>query len=143
MATATEEETRKDVESADDAETIAAVNAAGDGPVDDLDKSIEDMADEVPEPKPTPPMQIPIEGMNEGIGASFGGARPTVSEIRLLGGKMPLEGSFQKGDEFELIVRVKVNGVLGQDVLDDWGKVTRTVRRHMARMISVRRHDAP
>lgn len=73
------------------------------------------------------------------ISGEFGGATPETSEIRLLGGKMPIEGSFAKGTEIDLVVRVRVTGVLGQDVLDDWGRTTRTVRRHMARMVSVRR----
>lgn len=91
------------------------------------------------EQKPTPPMQIALPGDWDTISDAFGGAAPESSEIRLLGGKMPIEGSFAKGTEFDILVRVKVTGVLGQDVTDDFGTVTRTVRRHMARMISVRR----
>jgi hypothetical protein len=87
-------------------------------------------------------MQIPLPGTMDTISASFGGARPTESEIRLLGGKMPLEGSFAKGEEFDVIVRVKVTGVLGQDTVDDWGRTTRTTRRHLARMLSVRRFSS-
>lgn len=91
------------------------------------------------EEKPTPPMQIALPGDWDTISSSFGGADPDSSEIRLLGGKMPIEGSFAKGSEFNVLVRVKVTGVIGQDVTDEWGTVDRTVRRHLARMISVRR----
>jgi hypothetical protein len=90
-------------------------------------------------PKPTPPMQIPLPGEWDTISDAFGGRAPESSEIRLLGGKMPIEGSFPKGAEFDVLVRVKVTGVLGQDVTDEWGTVERTVRRHQARMISVQR----
>lgn len=94
-------------------------------------------------PKPTPPMQIALPGDWDTMADGFGGASPDSSEIRLLGGKMPIEGpiegSFPKGAEFDIVVRVKVTGVLGQDFTDDWGTVQRTVRRHMARMISVKR----
>lgn len=90
-------------------------------------------------PKPTPPMQIALPGDWDTMADGFGGASPDSSEIRLLGGKMPIEGSFPKGAEFDIVVRVKVTGVLGQDFTDDWGNVQRTVRRHMARMISVKR----
>jgi hypothetical protein len=98
--------------------------------------------DPAEEQAPTPPMQIALPGTWEGIGTEFGGKAPDRSEIRLLGGKMPLEGSFAKGTEIDLHVRVKVTGVLGQDVVDAFGTVEGTTRRHMARMISVRRVDA-
>jgi len=91
------------------------------------------------ETKPTPPMQVPLPGDWDAISGEFGGRDPETSEIRLLGGKMPIEGSFAKGAEFDVLVRVKVTGVLGQDVVDEWGTVERTVRRHMTRMISVQR----
>jgi hypothetical protein len=99
-------------------------------------------AQEQAEPKPTPPMQIPLPGTWEGIGTEFGGRQPDTSEIRLLGGKMPIEGSFAKGTILDLHVRVKVTGVLGQDTVDAFGQEESTVRRHHARMISVKRLDA-
>lgn len=95
------------------------------------------------EPKPTPPMQIPLPGDWEAIGGEFGGRQPDRSEIRLLGGKMPIDGSFDKGTEFDILVRVKVTGVLGQDTVDAFGTEEGTVRRHFARMISVRRVNNP
>lgn len=145
MATATDEGKPglHAVEETDaDREAIDAANALGEvGAVDDADRerSIEEMADDEPAPKPIPPMQVALPGMTAKISSSFGGAQPTASEIRLLGGKLPIDGSFEKGTELDLIVRVKVTGVLGQDATDDWGKVTTTTRRHMARMLSVRR----
>lgn len=90
-------------------------------------------------PKPTPPMQIPLPGDWDTISGDFGGRAPDTSEIRLLGGRMPIEGSFAKGTEIDLLVRVKVTGVLGQDRIDAFGVEEGTVRRHMARMISVKR----
>jgi hypothetical protein len=95
-----------------------------------------------PTPKPTPPMQIPLPGEWDTIGSTFGGREPDTSEIRLLGGKMPIEGSFDKGTVIDLHVRVKVTGVLGQDTVDAFGQEESTIRRHMARMISVRRLPA-
>lgn len=90
-------------------------------------------------PAPTPPMQIPLPGDWATISGDFGGRAPDTSEIRLLGGKMPLEGSFAKGTEIDLLVRVKITGVLGQDRIDAFGVEEGTVRRHMARMISVKK----
>ena len=92
------------------------------------------------EPKPTPPMQVPLPGdFGKTITTEFGGRDPDKSEIRLLGGKMPIEGSFAKGTILDLHVRVKVSGVLGQDTNDDFGETQHTTRRHMAHMISVKR----
>lgn len=91
------------------------------------------------EPKPTPPMQIALPGDWDTIGGEFGGRDPDTSEIRLLGGKMPIEGSFAKGTTIDLLVRVKITGVLGQDTVDAYGQEESTIRRHMARMIAVRR----
>lgn len=99
----------------------------------------EPSAELVAEPKPTPPMQIPLPGDWETIGDAFGGRAPDTSEIRLLGGKMPIEGSFEKGTVLDLYVRVKVTGVLGQDTVDAFGQEESTIRRHMARIIAVRR----
>lgn len=113
--------------------------AAASAPAEDSIEALAQEPQEPEEPKPTPPMQVPLPGDWDTISTEFGGKAPESSEIRLLGGKLPIEGSFPKGTEFDVLVRVKVTGVLGQDVTDEWGAVTRTVRRHMARMISVRR----
>lgn len=109
----------------------------GDGAVETGDPDPDEP--KVEEPKPPKLLQDALPGDWDTIASEFGGADPTASEIRLLGGKMPIEGSFDKGTEFDLLVRVRVTGVLGQDVLDDYGRTTRTIRRHMARMVSVRR----
>lgn len=101
--------------------------------------ALESVPDETEEELPTPPLQVALPGDWTGISAEFGGKTPEVSEIRLLGGRMPIDGSFAKGTEFDVICRVKVSGVLGQDVIDEWGTVERTVRRHFAKLISVRR----
>jgi len=91
------------------------------------------------EPKPPKLLQEALPGDWDSISSEFGGAEPDTSEIRLLGGKMPIEGAFAKGTEIDLLVRVRVTGVLGQDLEDAYGTRGHTVRRHMARMISVRR----
>lgn len=96
-------------------------------------------ADEAPKPKP--PMQESLPGDFGVSSTEFGGRVPDSSEIRLLGGKMPIEGSFAKGTVLDLHVRVKVTGVLGQDTVDAWGTEQATTRRHMAHMLSVKRID--
>lgn len=132
------DEVKEDLVSLADAEGLT-VEAFASSQGKTIEQLAAERAENGDEPEELPPMQIPLPGTSPGISAAFGGAKPTESEIRLLGGKMPLEGSFQKGEEFDVIVRVKVTGVLGQDVTDDWGRTTRTTRRHMARMISVKR----
>lgn len=107
--------------------------------VSDLAEDTPDQPEQLEVEKPTPPMQIALPGDWDTLDGAFGGNPPDSSEIRLLGGRMPIQGSFAKGAEFDIVVRVKVTGVLGQDFTDDWGTVQRTVRRHMARMLSVRR----
>lgn len=109
--------------------------------LDDVEEKDDELEPEaVAEPKPTPPMQIPLPGdFGKSITTEFGGRDPDTSEIRLLGGKMPIEGSFAKGTILDLHVRVKVTGILGQDTVDAFGQEESTIRRHMARMISVKR----
>lgn len=93
---------------------------------------------EKPDPGPKL-LQEALPGDWATISADFGGDAPTVAEIRLLGGSMPIEGSFAKGTEIDLLIRVRVSEVHGVDVLDGWGNAKRTIRRHRARLISVRR----
>lgn len=102
-------------------------------------RSIDDITGDGEPEEQVAPMQIPLPGTIETISSSFGGAKPTSSEMRLLGGKMPIEGQFSKGDVVVLAVEVKITSVEGVDVTDDWGAVERTIRRHKGRMISVRR----
>jgi hypothetical protein len=93
----------------------------------------------VAEPKPPKLLQEPIPGVWDAISSDFGGAAPDRSEIRLLGGKMPIDGSFPKGTEIDLLVRVRITGTLGQDLEDAYGTRGGTVRRHFARMIRVQK----
>lgn len=128
-----DDETEGEVESTG-SHSAAAAKPPADGEVDQPEGEAE--------PKPTPPMQIPIPGTETDIGTEFGGRLPESSEIRLLGGKLPIQGSFAKGTVIDLHVRVKVTGVLGQDTVDAFGQEESTVRRHLARMISVKRVES-
>ncbi len=101
--------------------------------------SVEALAAEEPEEKPVPPMQIPLPGTENLISDRAGGANPTSSEARLLGGSLPIEGQFAKGDVVTLIVEAKVGSIEVVDATDDWGNVTNTKRRHKMRMLSVKR----
>lgn len=128
MATVTDEH-----ETAEDEAAIAAMNEK---PDHEGGASIDDLAEGE---QPTPPMQIPIPGTQDTVSAVVGGAKPTATEVRLLGGSLPVEGQFQKGDEVTLLVTAKVGSIELVDTTDEWGTVTKTIRRHKLRMTSVHR----
>lgn len=138
MTVDTEERALAAVDDMPDQDEIEAAEAKG--------KSIEDMAadgdDGEEEEKPLPPMQLPLLGTKDTIGQSWGGARATSSEMRLMGGKQPIEGQFDKGEIVTLVVEAKIFNVGGVDFTDEWGTVSKTVRRHHARIISCRRAEA-
>lgn len=146
MATGTEERERHlsavdggDADTPDDEATVEPGTS-----IEDMAAARDEAVDQgedpdAEEPEPTPPMKIPIPGTIQSISGSFGGRKPDSAEIRLLGGKLPIDGSFNKGETITLLVTAKVTGVLGQDTTDVWGTEESTVRRHMARMIGVQR----
>lgn len=111
----------------------------GDAPTGEVEADAEAEPEATPEPKPPRLLQEPLPGDWDSISNEFGGSDPDRSEIRLLGGKMPIDGSYPKGAEFDILVRVRITGTHGQDLEDAYGQKGGTVRRHYARMISVRR----
>ena len=76
------------------------------------------------------------------ITATVGGAKPQTSAVALRGGKLPVEGEYRKGDEIELYVRARIAEIHFVDRVDDYGEVTGTERRHIAKPIAVRRFSA-
>lgn len=138
-ARARHEEAAGAAQERDDEAAIDAMNAKPDAerPADDA-RSIEEIAAEGEE-KQVPPMQLALPGTKENITLTAGGARPTSSEVRLMGGRLPVEGQFEKGEIVTLIVEAKVGEVAFIDTTDDWGNVQKTVRAHKARMLSVKR----
>ena len=85
------------------------------------------------------PMQIPLPGDFTGLDDVAGGAQPTTSEARLLGGSLPIEGQFAGEEIVTLVVEAKVSEVHVVYTTDDWGQTKAIKRRHRMRMISVRR----
>lgn len=142
MATATEDVQAAELErarqlgaragDAADEATIRAINGTPDAEL----SSIDDLAEKE---EPTPPMQIPIPGTTDNVSLVVGGAKPTITEVRLLGGAIPVVGEFKKGDEITLVVTAKVGAVEFVDSTDEWGTVTKTIRRHKMRMTSCKR----
>jgi hypothetical protein len=101
------------------------------------DETVEDMAETQPEP--TPPMQIPIEGLSDGITATPGGDRPKTASVTLRGGKLNVSGEFKKGDMVELYVRCRIAEVHFVDTVDAFGEITGTERKHVAKPVAVQR----
>lgn len=85
-----------------------------------------------------PPTQMPIPGTVESISNSAGGAKPTSSELRIMGGRRPVEGQFQKGDVVMVQCEVKIGSVEFVDTSDEWGTVQKTVRVQKGRLLSMR-----
>jgi hypothetical protein len=71
-----------------------------------------------------------------------GGEAPDSSSFRMQGGKVPVEGQFEKGDIIDLLVKVRVTEVDFVDKHDNDGYVVGTDRRHIAKPLSIRRYVA-
>jgi hypothetical protein len=123
---------------ADDA-AVDAMNATpdADGRSDD-ERSIEELAEEPAEEKPVSPTQLALEGTRDKIPLGTGGRRAEESEIRLMGGRRPIIGAFDKGAKLLLVVESSVRAVEDIDVDDEWGNVSKTIRVHKARQTYVR-----
>jgi len=104
----------------------------------DGDQTVESLAEQ-PQEEEVLPMQIPLEGFTDSITVQVGGARPQSSVVALRGGKLPVEGEFKKGDEIELYVRARIAEVHFVDTTDQYGEVTGTERKHIAKPVAVRR----
>ncbi len=155
MAAATKEKTKEDAglhvvggddeplvdpeATPEDQAAIDAANAQADAEVKpDDERSIEDMADDPVVEKPTPPTQLAIPGTRDKIPRSTGGRAPEECEIRLMGGRRPIVGSFDKGDKLALIVDSTVRAAEDIDQDDEWGNVQKTIRVLKARQTYVR-----
>jgi hypothetical protein len=86
----------------------------------------------------TPPAEPELIGSGQ-LSLSVGGKQPTSSSFRMVGGAMPIEGSFKKGETVTLMVECQVREVAFKDTVDDSGSVTATERRHKATVIGVSR----
>lgn len=138
------EDTEPDYAAMTDDERTAEFEALVEGGMDTAEASAKVWGETegAPAQKPQKPMQIPIPGTVEGISTDPGGSAPTISEARLMGGSLPIEGEFE-GEEFvTLLITAKVNEVDFVYTTDDWGNTTVVKRRHKMRMISVRRAPA-
>ena len=99
------------------------------------DATVEELAEKEPE---TPPTQLAIPGTRDRVTATIGGAQPTESELRIMGGRRPIVGEYAKGESVTVIADTRVREISLVDHDDDWGTVSKTTRVHKARMLGVR-----
>lgn len=106
----------------------------------DAGKSIDDMVadgDDVEEAKPLSPSQLALPGTRDRITARVGGKAPTESELRLMGGRRPITGEYEKGERLIVLAEAVVRELDFVDHDDDWGTVSKTSRVHKARLLAV------
>jgi hypothetical protein len=83
--------------------------------------------------------QLLIPGTGSGLSLKVTGKKPTTATLTLVGGKIDVSGSFDKGERIALYVEAVVNDVGFKDTEDSkTGQVTGCERRHKARITGVR-----
>lgn len=114
------------------AETDASVNGEA---ADDEEKSIEEQAEELE----AQVGQLPIPGTGATLTLDAGGNDPETASMRLLGGTLPVDGEFVKGERVKIWVEGVVSEVAFVDHIGKDGYADGTERRHKVRMTRVRR----
>lgn len=101
------------------------------------DGTIEDAANG--EPNSPKIMQEPLPGTGQQLSLLAGGDEPESAEVKMRGGSLVVEGQFDKGEVVNLMIKVRIAEVHFVDQIDNFGNVTGTVRRHIAKMQAVTR----
>lgn len=84
-----------------------------------------------------------LEGSDGQLSFEVGGKRVTSSELKLVGGKLEVEGQFAKGERAVLRVEIEVGEVAFVDSRDGkTGQVVGCARRHKARIVNVSRAES-
>lgn len=108
---------------------VATDTAQGD------DESIESQAENLEQSMG----QMPIPGTGHQLTLDAGGEMPQTASMKLLGGSLPLEGEFDKGEIVRVWVEGRISEVTFVDRIGADGYVEGTERRHKLRMTRVRR----
>jgi hypothetical protein len=83
--------------------------------------------------------QLLIPGTSAGLTLKVGGKKPTTASVRLVGGKVDINGQFDKQDRIALYVEAVIVDVQFPDTIDSkTGQVTSCERKHIARITGVR-----
>lgn len=107
-------------------------------------------------PPPTPPANLPDDGGEEEeepdpegqlllmadqeLGLKVGGRKPDSSVLKLKGGKIDLQGQFNRGDRFLAVTTLQVTGDNDQDTIDKLsGEVKSTSKAQGATLCGITR----
>lgn len=86
------------------------------------------------------PAELYVEGSTGQLGFDVGGKAPTTSTLRLQGGKVDIEGQFEKDDRIVLRVELVVREVAFRDDVDSkTGQVVGCARNHKAHVVGIER----
>lgn len=85
------------------------------------------------------PAELVIDGSTGQLSLDVGGVKePTTSTLRLVGGRIEVEGEFKKGDVLAVRLEAVVNEVSFKDTHDSTtGQVVACARNHRARVTGV------
>lgn len=110
------------------------------GATDDAERTEEEQAD-APDQKPEqaePTSELVISAGGQLTLNVGGGKQPTTSTLRLVGGKIEVDGQFEKGETVVVRIEAKVNEVGFKDQEDSkTGQVVGCERRHRARITGI------
>lgn len=106
----------------------------------DPDVSLEDRADDEPDEAEPEPTIRGTKGRRQ-LSLLAGGEDPDMSSFKMQGGKIAVEGEFEKGTTVDLYVKVRIAEVHFVDKVDDDGYVVSTDRRHIAKPLSIQRTE--
>jgi hypothetical protein len=101
--------------------------------------------DEAPADAPEPQADggLVAPGSSSQLSFDIGGKAPTSATLTLTGGKIEIEGQFEKGEIVDLHIQARVNDVGFKDQEDSkTGQVVGCERRQKARIIGVERINA-
>ena len=88
-----------------------------------------------PVPDPEAPDDLVIDGSGQ-LSLAVGGKRPTTSSLTLVGGKIDVEGQFEKGEIVVLQVECVVGEIAFKDLTDSkTNQIVGCARRHKARIV--------
>lgn len=103
---------------------------------------------------PTPPADLPDDGTEEDeepsdalfvlgdkeLGLKVGGRKPDSSVLKLKGGKIDLNGQFDRGDRFLTVTTLQVTADLDADTIETWsGDVRSTSKAQTATLCGITR----
>lgn len=114
------------------------MEAATQAPDGAEERTLEPVPD--PEPEVGADDRLVVEGSSGQLSMNVGGKKPVSSSLRLVGGKLEVEGQFQKGERIRAEVELEVGEIAFRDKHDSaTGEVVSCDRAHRARVVAFQR----